>query len=332
MSKGFSTRLLRWFDRHGRHDLPWQHPRSAYRVWLAEVMLQQTQVATVIPYYQRFLRRFPTVAALARAPLDDVLALWSGLGYYARARNLHEAAKIIELEHEGEFPREFDDALNLPGIGRSTAGAILAQAFGQKHAILDGNVRRVLARWAAIPGWSGDAHVQKKLWAQAESLLPKKRLADYTQGLMDLGATVCTTRAPRCEECPLRIDCKACASRLTAQIPAPRPRRQRPQRSQYLLLVRDTRGRLLLERRPLRGIWGGLWCPPLNATGRWPSARKHAVGPVVHHGFTHFDLELLPVLLKTATGTAATDQRWATLAEARKLGLPAPIRTLLQTL
>ncbi|MEK6806786.1 MAG: A/G-specific adenine glycosylase [Pseudomonadota bacterium] len=328
----FSTRLLKWFDRHGRHDLPWQHPRNAYRVWLAEVMLQQTQVTTVIPYYRRFLRRFPGIAALACAPLDDVLALWSGLGYYARARNLHAAAQIIVREHDGRFPQDFDTVLELPGIGRSTAGAILAQAFGQRHAILDGNVRRVLARWAAIPGWPGAARVQQKLWTLAEHLLPGKRLADYTQALMDLGATVCTARQPRCAECPLQRDCKARAKKLIAEIPAPRPRRMRPLKREHLLLIRDPRGRLLLERRPPRGIWGGLWSPPLNRSGRWTGARQQGICPVIHHGFTHFDLELQPVLLKSAARTAAANQRWATLAEAQKLGLAAPVRQLLKTL
>ncbi len=332
MPASFSSRLLRWFDQHGRHDLPWQHPRSAYRVWLAEVMLQQTQVATVIPYYRHFLRRFPTIAALARAPDDDVLAQWSGLGYYARARNLHAAAKIIERDHGGEFPREFETVLNLPGIGRSTAGAILAQAQGQRHAILDGNVRRVLARMKAIPGWTGDPGVQKKLWALSESLLPSSRLADYTQAMMDLGATVCTARAPRCDVCPLRGGCKARVNGLTQKIPAPRPKRLRPLKREKILLIRNSNGRLLLERRPPRGIWGGLWCPPLNTTGRWPGGRKQTVGPVVHHALTHFDLELLPVLLKTSSKTSAANQRWATLAEARKLGLPAPVRKLLQDL
>ncbi len=327
----FSARLLKWFDRHGRHDLPWQHPRSAYRVWLAEVMLQQTQVATVIPFYRRFLRRFPSIGALARAPMDDVLALWSGLGYYARARNLHAAARMIQQKHGGKFPHDFDQALALPGIGRSTAGAVLAQAFGLRRAILDGNVRRVLARWAAIPGWPGEARVQKKLWALSESLLPAKRLADYTQAIMDLGATVCTARAPRCLECPLNHDCKARLQERVGRIPASRPRRIRTQKNVNILLIRDKSGRLLLERRPPRGIWGGLWCPPLNATGRWPGARKIAALDRVRHGFSHFDLELQPIVL-TCARTAAEDQRWATLQEARKLGLPAPVRKLIQNL
>ncbi|MGH8528857.1 MAG: A/G-specific adenine glycosylase, partial [Nevskiales bacterium] len=203
-----AARVLRWYDRHGRHDLPWQHPRSAYRVWLAEIMLQQTQVATVVPYFESFLTRFPELQALAAASLDEVLELWSGLGYYARARNLHRAAVQICAEHAGEFPREFSAVAALPGIGRSTAGAILAQAFGQRHAILDGNVKRVLARYHAINGWPGDPQIAARLWHQAEQHLPQRRLADYTQALMDLGATLCTRRNPDCAACPLQRDCR----------------------------------------------------------------------------------------------------------------------------
>ncbi|HVT35954.1 MAG TPA: A/G-specific adenine glycosylase, partial [Nevskiaceae bacterium] len=251
----FSARLLAWFDQHGRHDLPWQHPREPYRVWLSEIMLQQTQVTTVMPYFERFLARFADVQALAAAPLDDVLALWSGLGYYARARNLHACAQTVVREHGGEFPRDIETMMALPGIGRSTAGAILAQAHGQRHAILDGNVRRVLSRHAAVPGWTGEPAVQKKLWAIAESLLPQARLPDYTQALMDLGATVCTARKPACDACPVRADCAARTQQRVAEFPAAKPKRARPQRRSLMLLIENARGEILFERRAAAGIW-----------------------------------------------------------------------------
>ena len=321
----FATRLLRWHKRHGRHDLPWQHPRTPYRVWLAEVMLQQTQVATVIPYYERFLARFPDAAALARAPLDDVLALWAGLGYYARARNLHRAAQALVNAHGGEFPRDFEAAMALPGIGRSTAGAILAQAFGDRHPILDGNARRVFARHAGIAGWAGEPKVAQKLWRAAEARLPAKDLVDYTQGLMDLGATLCTTRAPRCGECPVAPDCVARAQGRVEKLPSPRPRRERASKKAHLLLIENARGELLLERRPERGIWGGLWCPPLAAAR--PSGVLQKL-PVVRHAFTHFDLALTPLRLQKLR--RAPEGRWVPRAQLAKYGLPAPVKKLLE--
>lgn len=331
----FADRLLRWHARHGRHDLPWQHPRTPYRVWVAEIMLQQTQVATVIPYYARFLRRFPDVRALARAPLDDVLALWSGLGYYARARNLHRAAGAIVARHGGgpapkaraDFPRNFDAVLALPGIGRSTAGAILAQAFGARHAILEGNARRVFARHAGIKGWPGEPRVAAKLWAIAECHLPEERLADYTQAVMDLGATVCTARAPACAACPVAADCVARQRGIVDRLPAPRPRRERPRRVAHLLLIENARGELLLERRPEKGIWGGLWCPPV-IEGRAAGANILERLPAIHHAFTHYDLELRPVRVR-ANGTHAGD--WVKLRALSRYGLPAPVRKLLQS-
>ena len=325
----FASRLLRWHAAHGRHDLPWQHPRSAYRVWVAEVMLQQTQVATVIPYYERFLARFPDVAALAAAGLDEVLARWSGLGYYARARNLHRAAQQIVEQHAGEFPRDFEAVVALPGIGRSTAGAILAQAFGARHPILDGNARRVFARHAGVRGWPGEPKVTARLWQAAEQRLPASRLADYTQAVMDLGATLCTSRAPRCAECPVAIDCVARAQRAVERIPAPRPRRARPQRVSKLLLIENARGELLLERRPERGIWGGLWCPPV-AMPRALKARVIGRLPAIHHAFTHYDLELRPVRVRASATPRPGD--WVKLRALSRYGLPAPVRKLLMTL
>ena len=322
----FASRLLRWHARHGRHDLPWQHPRTPYRVWVAEVMLQQTQVATVIPYYARFLRRFPDVRALAAAKLDDVLALWSGLGYYARARNLHRAAREIVALHAGEFPRDFDAVVALPGIGRSTAGAILAQAFGARHAILEGNARRLFARHAGIKGWPGEPRVAAKLWDVAERHLPRARLADYTQAVMDLGATVCTARAPACNACPVAADCVARTRGLVERLPSPRPRRERPQRIAQLLLIENARGELLLERRPEKGIWGGLWCPPV-IEGSEAGAKVIERLPAIHHAFTHYDLELHPVRVR-ANGTRNKGD-WVKLRALSRYGLPAPVRKLL---
>jgi A/G-specific adenine glycosylase len=320
----FASRLLRWHARHGRHDLPWQHPRTPYRVWVAEVMLQQTQVATVIPYYQRFLARFPGVAALAQAKRDEVLALWSGLGYYARARNLHDAAREIVARHQGRFPQGFDDVIELPGIGRSTAGAILAQAFGARHPILEGNARRLFARHGGIAGWPGAPRVAAKLWRVAEQHLPRAQLADYTQAVMDLGATVCTARAPACARCPVATDCVARAQGRTARLPSPRPRRARPQRIAQLLLIENARGELLLERRPERGIWGGLWCPPV-VEGRRAGARVIERLPVIHHAFTHYDLELRPVRVRATRRPGD----WVKLRALSRYGLPAPVRRLL---
>ena len=342
-STSFAKQLLRWFDKHGRHNLPWQHPRTPYRVWLAEIMLQQTQVTTVIPYYRRFLKRFPSLRALARASPDDVLSLWSGLGYYARARNLHAAAREIVNEHGSRFPREFDAVAALPGIGRSTAGAILAQAFGQRHPILDGNVRRLLARHAGISGWPGEPRVARKLWRIAEQHLSQTRLADYTQALMDLGAIVCTARNPSCSACPVNGDCIALARKRVAQLPTPKPRRLRPQRHAQLLLIENDSGKILLERRPPAGIWGGLWCLPAIEKD-WRARCHDRYGlrfgtprrlPLIRHSFSHYDLDLQPLRLRAQSETRiaeATDLAWVTLPRALKLGLPAPVRKLLQSL
>ncbi|SFF51668.1 A/G-specific DNA-adenine glycosylase [Fontimonas thermophila] len=340
----FAQRLLAWFDQHGRHDLPWQHPREAYRVWLAEIMLQQTQVATVIPYFTRFIARFPDIHALAAAPLDDVLALWSGLGYYARARNLHRCARQIVAQYGGTFPRTLEALMELPGIGRSTAGAILAQAFGQRTPILDGNVRRVLARYGAVPGWPGTPAVQKRLWQLAEALLPDERMADYTQAIMDLGATVCTARKPACVRCPVAPGCAALAQNAVAEYPHPRSKKKRPQRHARLLLIRNPQGQLLLERRAPLGIWGGLWCPPLLgelhlASGTWAqilldTASRVRQLPPLRHAFTHFDLELRPLQIELDAMPELIcepgQQLWVSLSTLSHLGLPAPVRRLIE--
>jgi A/G-specific adenine glycosylase len=338
----FARRLLDWFELHGRRHLPWQHPREPYRVWLSEVMLQQTQVATVIPYFLRFIERFPDMRALADAPLDDVLKHWAGLGYYARARNLHRTAQRIATEHAGEFPRTADALGALPGIGRSTAGAILAQAFGQRHAILDGNVRRVLARHAGIDGWPGHPAVQKRLWEVAEAHLPHEALPDYSQAIMDLGSLICTARKPACERCPVREDCVAHRMGRVAELPSAKPRRARPLRKSWLLLVESPDGAFLIQRRGPAGIWGGLWClPVVDAAGNWNEyvdtlgfhiAGQRQLEPV-RHAFTHFELELMPIHLRIESANALNEDagsRWIKISDRDEWpGLPAPIRKLL---
>jgi A/G-specific adenine glycosylase len=337
-SRVFAARVLDWFDRHGRHDLPWQHPRTPYRVWLAEVMLQQTQVATVIPYFERFIGELPDLAALAAADLDRVLALWSGLGYYSRARNLHRAARTCVELHGGDLPSDLDALLELPGIGRSTAGAIAAQAFGQRCAILDGNVKRVLARHRGVTDDLARGPVLTRLWETAESLLPTQRLADYTQAMMDLGATVCLARSPRCADCPVAHDCIARRDRLIDVIPAKRRRVGSPTRAAHWLLLEDAEGRVLLERRPPVGIWGGLWALPtfddragLDAAARALGATRLHDEPPFTHAFTHFRLHISPVRARVDATTEANDAdaRWFATNEALTLGLPTPVRKLL---
>ena len=346
-SSAIAPRLLRWFDTHGRKNLPWQHPRSAYRVWLSEVMLQQTQVATVIPYFLRFVEKFHDLGTLAGAPLDDVLALWSGLGYYSRARNLHRAARICVERHGGELPSDFEALAALPGIGRSTAGAILAQAHGLRFPILDGNVKRVLARWRGVQGWPGETSVSRNLWTIAEINTPEERLADYTQAIMDLGAGVCTRARPRCSECPLATDCIASAQNLTAQLPARKPSRKLPTRQTIMLVLRDAHGRLLLERRPPTGVWAGLWSLPeaadrdsafshsAHCRGQARSTVEFEALPAFVHTFSHYRLEVTPLVLRVASGQQVSEepgQRWLHPHEAAELGLPAPVRKLISSL
>jgi A/G-specific adenine glycosylase len=340
MSATLATRLLRWFDRHGRKDLPWQHPRDAYRVWLSEVMLQQTQVATVVAYFERFVAALPTLRDLAAAEEDTVLALWSGLGYYRRARFLHRAAQLCVDQHGGELPRHFEALNALPGIGRSTAGAILAQAHGLRFAILDGNVKRVLTRYHGIHGHPGESAVEKQLWQHAEAHTPTRRVADYTQAIMDLGATLCTRSRPRCEDCPLAADCVARRDNLTAILPSRKPTRSIPTRATVMLILRDRDGRVLLERRGPHGVWSGLWSLPeaSDPDGAWRIAQQHAriddaqaLVPFTHV-FSHYRLDIEPLLFDRATaqrGIADNPQlRWCSAGELGALGLPAPVRTL----
>lgn len=341
-----ANEVLRWFDLHGRHDLPWQHDISPYRVWVSEIMLQQTQVTTVIPYYQRFMQRFPDVTALAQAPVDDVLHLWTGLGYYARARNLLKTAQIVSNEHGGHFPATLQQLSDLPGIGRSTAGAILAISLGQRGVILDGNVKRVLCRYYAVPGWSGDNATQKRLWQLADDATPADRVADYTQAMMDLGATVCTRSKPACHRCPLASNCQALALGLTKTLPASKPRKTLPVRQTFMLICEQDNREVWLEQRPASGLWGGLWSlpefPAFDEVQSWmehKGASFKTCWPVVRHTFSHFHLDITPVvatLTRRQIAEPAAGTCWYPLTpddSARiNLGLSAPVKKLLQRL
>ncbi len=341
MNAPLAIRLLHWYDQHGRKDLPWQRPRDAYRVWLSEVMLQQTQVVTVIGYFERFVGALPTLRDLAAADEDTVLALWSGLGYYRRARFLHRAAQICVGQHGGKLPCDFEALRALPGIGRSTAGAILAQAHGLRFAILDGNVKRVLTRYHGIHGHPGESAVEKQLWLHAEAHTPTIRVADYTQAIMDLGATLCVRSHPRCEVCPLAGDCVAYRDDLTVLLPSRKPGKTIPTRDTVMLILRDDKGRVLLERRGPQGVWSGLWSLPEAADpgSAWRVAQQHArIGDAqaltpFTHVFSHYRLNIEPLLFDRATaqrGIADNPQlRWCSAGELSALGLPAPVRTLL---
>lgn len=301
----FSGRLLRWFDRHGRKDLPWQDDPTPYRVWVSEVMLQQTQVTTVIPYYLRFMERFPDVSTLAAASLDEVLHHWTGLGYYARARHLHRAAQVIVAQHGGALPADLQALQALPGIGRSTGAAILALSRDEPHAILDGNVKRVLCRYHAVQGWPGTPAVERRLWDLAQAHTPARRAAQYTQAIMDLGATVCTRARPACGGCPLRADCQAHAGGDQGRYPAPRPVRQLPVRTTRFLMLCNEHGEVLLMRRPPAGLWGGLWtfpeCPVETSPGQWCLDQLRCAiadveqWPSFRHTFSHFHLDITPL-------------------------------------
>ncbi|MEJ0086526.1 MAG: A/G-specific adenine glycosylase [Pseudomonadota bacterium] len=339
-----APRLLAWHAKAGRHDLPWQQDRSPYRVWVSEIMLQQTQVATVIPYFKRFMRRFPDVHALADAPADEVLHLWTGLGYYARARNLHRAAQLIRDEHGGEFPRTLDAVVELPGVGRSTAGAILALATGARHAILDANVKRVLARFLAVPGAVDSAATQAKLWELAQRETPEENVATYTQAIMDLGATVCRAPEPFCDDCPIAADCRARIEGRQTELPEPKRRRAARKLKRAVMLVARKDSAVLLVQRPPNGIWGGLWCLPefadRDAAESFAVARLTNVSlvlaplPDIEHSFTHFDLVITPIVAQVGTlpGVGEAGALWYDLAKPARVGLPAPIKTLLGSL
>jgi A/G-specific adenine glycosylase len=338
----FAFRLIAWQRNHGRHNLPWQG-QDAYRVWLSEIMLQQTQVVTVIPYYQRFIASFPTIAALAAAMEDQVLMHWSGLGYYARGRNLHKAASIIVEKYNGEFPNKIEDIVELPGIGRSTAAAICALAYHERRAILDGNVKRVLARYCGIEGWAGEKRVEEKLWQQAEVLLPKGDVATYTQALMDMGATVCTRSKPKCVLCPVQTDCVALQTERITELPSSRPRKAVPERhATFLLLMHGNE--ILLEKRPGSGIWGGLWCPPqfddeVGAKDWFERIGLNASEgerlETFTHTFTHFKLHITPLKIHLVCKPLRAEEAgsvWLDVEEALGAAIPTPVRVLLRQL
>lgn len=339
----FHDAVLEWFDQHGRHNLPWQQHKTAYNTWISEIMLQQTQVKTVIPYYERFMARFPTVESLADADTDEVLHLWTGLGYYARARNLHKAAQQVAYELGGVFPDTVDGLEALPGIGRSTAGAVLSISTGKRAAILDGNVKRVLARFYALEGWPGTTANQKTLWHYAEQNTPHKRVGDYTQAMMDLGATLCTRSKPSCLLCPLQSDCEALKQGDPARYPHPKPRKAIPERKTYMLLLQNAQGHTLLQQRPPTGLWGGLWCLPQvddlrdsdAALGLSLDLDTIEVLEPLRHTFSHFHLDITPVrvVLNTPTDRVmeAAPSLWYNIQQPQNVGLAAPVKRLLET-
>ncbi|RDU99901.1 A/G-specific adenine glycosylase [Trinickia dinghuensis] len=354
LQAAFATRLIVWQRSHGRHDLPWQNTRDPYRIWLSEIMLQQTQVSTVIPYYGKFLARFPDVAALAAAPIDEVMALWAGLGYYSRARNLHRCAQAVVERHGGAFPDSPEQLAELPGIGRSTAAAIASFAFGARAAILDGNVKRVLARVFGVEGFPGEKRVENAMWSLAESVMPGEQasgddVSAYTQGLMDLGATLCVRGKPDCGRCPFTSDCVAHATGRQRELPAARPKKTVPTRRTWMLVLCDGDG-VLLERRPPSGIWGGLWSLPEAADEAAIAELAYALGAVrdtrglhrlapITHSFTHFKLDIEPRCadFNAAPGAGGLEARdnetaWVPLAQIDDYGVPAPVRKLLDAL
>lgn len=340
--KLFQQNILAWFDLNGRKDLPWQQGITPYRVWLSEIMLQQTQVATVIPYFNRFIHQYPDIHSLANASTDSVLTLWAGLGYYARARNLHKTAVII-ASNTGEFPNNVDALVDLPGIGRSTAGAILSIAFNNSHPILDGNVRRVLARYYTISGWTGSTKVNKKLWSISERYTPKNRGAEYTQAMMDLGATVCTRSKPNCTQCPLISTCKAFIENKVTELPTPKSAKKQPVKQIFFLMLQNEQSHFFLEKRPPVGIWGGLWSFPefstYNEIENWCLEKKISMQSATQldeqrHTFSHYHLDYTPIIIKTENLTNnvldANQSVWYKVEQNSSLALPAPINKLLQ--
>ncbi|SEL30237.1 A/G-specific adenine glycosylase [Nitrosovibrio tenuis] len=349
----FAEKMIRWQESYGRHHLPWQNIRDPYVIWVSEVMLQQTQVTTVIPYYLRFLQRFPDLNSLASASLDEVLAQWSGLGYYSRGRNLHRTAQLIVRDHQGIFPEKVEVICQLPGVGRSTAAAIAVFAYGARCAILDGNVKRILARCFGIERYPGERKIEALLWQKAQELLPEQGEKDvnggieaYTQALMDLGATVCTRIKPKCAICPLQSDCTAFRNDAVGRLPAPKPRKPMPERETVLLMLM-AQGKILLEKRPARGIWGGLWClpeMPVSENAIEYCARHFGMEvqplppriPSFVHIFTHFRLRIHPHPLQLNLSSSATtgdhigvERMWTTLADALTVAIPAPVAKLL---
>lgn len=342
--KNFAPRVLAWFDEHGRKSLPWQENKTPYRVWISEIMLQQTQVTTVIPYYHKFMTSFPDVEALANAEQDEVLAHWSGLGYYARARNMHKAANMLVDEFDSEFPQTVEGVCELPGIGRSTAAAILSISRGVQAAILDGNVKRVLGRFHAVPTWPGEKKTENVMWDLAEYYMPSERCGDYTQAMMDLGATLCTRSKPQCLICPLEIDCQARRTPDPTQFPIRKPKKvAKPEKSIQLLVMANAQGQLLLEKRPQTGIWGGLWSLPELATDdsivlhieQRFATQVSAVTPLssFRHTFSHYHLDISPSHVQIEDVSMVMEgakYQWFSQQDALALGLPAPIRSILE--
>lgn len=339
----FAKHVLNWYDQYGRKNLPWQIEKTAYHVWLSEVMLQQTQVVTVIPYFKRFIEQFPTVKELAQAPVDEVLHLWTGLGYYARARNLHKAAQIIVKQFAGIFPNHFEDVVNLPGIGRSTAGAILSLSQKQHYAILDGNVKRVLTRFFAIEGWPGNKTIENQLWQLSEQVTPKQDIDKFNQAMMDIGATICSRSKPKCTLCPLHSDCIAYQTDNWHNFPTKKPKQSLPTKIAYFLILDDNQT-IWLEKRPPAGIWGGLYCFPqfdsLEAIDDWLKRFKLTTNTLqqlitVKHTFSHFHLEMIPIYTQLTTNDTCLDEsesRWFDLKHPPKIGLATPVYNLLQQL
>ncbi len=346
-SSTFSAQLLAWFDHYGRHDLPWQQDITPYRVWVSEIMLQQTQVKTVIPYFERFMQSFPTLHHLAQASQDAVLGHWAGLGYYARGRNLHKTAVMIAEVHDGEFPTTFDEILDLPGIGRSTAGAILSISLSQRQAILDGNVKRVLSRYLALEGWPGEKHNEQKLWQVADEFTPDLRFNDYTQAIMDLGATLCTRAKPQCEVCPLEASCQAKFEGRVSEFPFSKPKKVKPIKQAYLLVLENQQGQVLLQQRPQKGIWGGLWSFPEYAClqncedalkiaeTQTESAYSLVEWEVFRHTFTHYHLDIHPVIYQGVDENSLKfDGLWVNKQQLGKaevtIGVPAPVTKIMK--
>ncbi len=356
----FSQPLLEWYDQFGRHDLPWQQAINPYRVWVSEIMLQQTQVTTVIPYYQRFMQRFPQVGDLAAASQEEVLAHWAGLGYYARGRNLHKAAQQVVDKHQGQFPDDFEQILALPGIGRSTAGAILSISLQQRFPILDGNVKRVLSRYFAVQGWPGEKKVEAELWLKADQLTPDTRFADYTQAIMDLGATVCKRSKPLCAQCPVNKTCRALVEDRVAIFPYSKPKKEKPVKQAWFVLRLNDKGEILFHKRPQKGIWAGLWSFPefdcRADADRYLQSGTTAAKSLIEweyfrHTFSHYHLDIFPLICveKAAANTgekqiikAAQEEaeyqsneiKWVDMnaLEQGVLAVPAPVNKMLSEL
>lgn len=341
LTSSFANRILTWFDSHGRKDLPWQQGKTPYSVWVSEIMLQQTQVKTVIPYYQKFMLRFPDILSLASAPQDEVLHHWTGLGYYARARNLQKAAQVIRDEYDGAFPQDINDVVALPGIGRSTAGAVLSLACGQHHSILDGNVKRVLARYFAVDGWPGKKDVEQALWQYADSLTPSSRTGDYTQAMMDMGATICTRSKPKCDSCPLQQGCLAFAQGRQSELPGRKPKKDTPVRT-TVMLIPMWQSQILIYQRPPAGLWGGLWgfyeadtLETLDEAAQQLGLSDYTRVTLepFRHTFSHFHLDIQPVILQLKQPTSLQvnekQQIWYDLLNQPNIGLAAPTKKLL---